>query len=149
MGAWNCSLVGNDAFQDELHEFYKTRLSQVGAYLANWHRLAKQEGSEFMLSEDNLPLEFDESMVKEDYLFNEEQDTSYRSIFLGLIDVCLTDKPDLLKYFTKQQLKDGIEFGRQLSYHKILNQWKEPQERLSELYKFHLKLTQYLATLSD
>lgn len=149
MGAWNCSLVGNDAFQDELHEFNQTRLSQVGLYLSNWHNLAQKEAEGFMLSEDHLPLEYDESIVKEDYLFNEDQDVIYRSIFLGLIDVCLTEKPDLLKYFTKKQLENGLEFGRQLSYHKILNQWKEPQTRLSELYNFHLRLKHHLATLSD
>lgn len=148
MGAWNTSLVGNDTFQDEMSVFRSTKLSELSAYFSRWYIHAKTEAAGFMLDEDHLPLDFDEENdSKDEFLFNEEQETDYRTMFLGLIDVCLQDHPNLLKYFTQEQLDHALEYNKQLCHYKILEPWVNPDQRLNELFLFKQRLENHLSTL--
>lgn len=148
MGAWNSSLVGNDTFQDEMSVFRSTSLSELSSYFNSWYIHAQKEAAGFMLDDNHLPLEFDEETEnKEEFLFNEEQETDYRSMFLGLIDTCLQEHPHLLKYFSKIQLESALVYNKQLCHYKNLDLWVKPEERINELFLFKQRLENHLATL--
>lgn len=147
MGYWGTDLLSNDYVQDALFDFEHIQTDSDGqSVIARYFQKAAKESSTFMLTEDDLPLIYDEK-DKASLLFNDEQETIDRDVFLGLIAHGLENK-GFLKYFTKDQLQFSLGIVKQLCNKRLLDRWeKSPQERFKSLFEFQEKLNTHIQSL--
>lgn len=139
MGAWNSHLLGNDSIQDILISLED---EEPSSFIRQYHKQALAESKTFLLSEDELPLEYKDD-EKESLLFNSEQSTEARRNFLGLLCHGLENDKQFLAYFDYSHVQDALNMLKQLCHKQLLSEYVDPEDRFNELYKFKQQLKRH------
>lgn len=146
MGAWYSDFISNDNFLDFWDSFNDAAAPVQVHFFNQQLQKALTESLNFRLSDDHLPLEFNENIdTADDFLVDEYQETCEREIFLGLIQQLIDQKQFSL--LSKYVLEQSLTFLSQLTHKNLLKHWINPSERFTEIFKLHQMINELLSQL--